>query len=38
MKKMPALLGFIILFSIPEFAQAPSGSDVLKEIDKKSCL
>jgi outer membrane lipoprotein-sorting protein len=38
MKKILALLGFAIIFTITGFAQAPSGSDVLKEIDKNLVL
>jgi len=38
MKKIPAILCFVIISVITVFAQIPSGSDVLKEIDKNLVL
>lgn len=38
MKKVLAVLGFTIAFSISGFAQTPSGADVLRQIDKNLVL
>jgi len=38
MKKILSIVSFVFIFTFTEFAQTPSGSDVLKEIDKNLVL